>query len=117
MGKAARGLAAAGVAILLGQAPAAGWAGAAPDPGKPGDPMTSTQFQGVSCIVGGILSGVTAYAYSDIVAVVATGGVTAPVLVLPIIATGFAAGCGVAATMAPGLYWIFTEVHGTPPKQ
>jgi hypothetical protein len=114
MGKAARGLAAAGLAVLASQAPATGWADTAPEPKKPDNAMTSSQFQGVSCIVGGIVSSVTAYAYSDIVAVAATGGATAPVFLLPIIATGFAAGCGVAATMAPGLYWIFTEFHGAP---
>jgi hypothetical protein len=51
MGKVARCLGAAGAAVLLSQAPATGWADTAPEPKKPDNPMTSSQFQGVSCIV------------------------------------------------------------------
>ena len=75
--------------------------------------MNSNQFQGMSCLVGGLASAGASYLYSDVVAVAATGAVTNPVLMLPVVVAGFAAGCGVFATMAPGLYWMY-EVLGGP---
>jgi hypothetical protein len=32
-----------------------------------------------------------------------------PLLLIPVVATGFAVGCGVGGTMSPGLYWIATR--------
>ncbi len=44
--------------------------------------------------------------YSDVLAVAATGA-TNPLLLIPLLATGFLGGCSVGANAAPGLVWLF----------
>ena len=68
--------------------------------------MSMAEWQGVSCLWGGSLAGLGVYYYSDVLAVAATG-VTNPLLLVPLLATGFLGGCSVAANAAPGLYWLF----------
>ncbi|MFO1059249.1 MAG: hypothetical protein U1E53_20065 [Dongiaceae bacterium] len=111
-----RRLAVAGLAAALIGSWAAGARAASGDDAPANKyKMNSNQFQGVSCILGGFATAGASYIYSDVVAVAATGAVTNPVLTLPILAAGFAAGCGVFATMAPGLYWMY-EMLGGPTK-
>jgi peptidoglycan biosynthesis protein MviN/MurJ (putative lipid II flippase) len=33
-------------------------------------------------------------------------------LLIPVLATGFAAGCSVGSTMSPGLLWIYSRLRG-----
>jgi len=68
--------------------------------------MSMAEWQGVSCLWGGSLAGLGVYYYSDVLAVAATG-VTNPLLLVPLLATGFLGGCSVGANGAPGLYWLF----------
>ena len=68
--------------------------------------MSMAEWQGVSCLWGGSLAGLGVYYYSDVLAVAATG-VTNPLLLVPLLATGFLGGCSVGANAAPGLYWLF----------
>jgi hypothetical protein len=75
-----------------------------PPTGPNGMPLQ--EWQGVSCLWGGALAGAGVFYYSDVLTVAATG-VTNPVLLIPLIATGFAAGCSVGANAAPGLMWLY----------
>ena len=75
--------------------------------------FTYAEFQGMACLMGGAAAMVGVAAYSELIAA-ATGGVSVPVIV-PIVAAGFAAGCSVASTAAPGLLWIYRHVHGYDP--
>jgi hypothetical protein len=68
--------------------------------------MSMAEWQGVSCIWGGALAGFGVFYYSDVLAVAATG-VTNPLLLVPLVATGFLGGCSVGANSSPGLYWLF----------
>jgi hypothetical protein len=70
----------------------------------PGD-MPIQEWQGLSCLWGGVLGGTGVFYYSDVLVVAATGA-TNPLLLVPIIATGFLGGCSVGANAAPGLTWI-----------
>lgn len=75
--------------------------------------FTYSEFQGVACLIGGAAAMVGVATYSELIAA-ATGGVSVPVIV-PIVAAGFAAGCSVAATAAPGLLWMYRRIHGYDP--
>jgi hypothetical protein len=68
--------------------------------------MSMAEWQGVSCLWGGSLAGFGVFYYSDVLAVAATGA-TNPLLLVPLVATGFLGGCSFGANAAPGLYWIF----------
>jgi hypothetical protein len=46
--------------------------------------------------------------YSDVLAVAATGAAN-PLLLVPLIATGFLGGCSVGANGAPGLIWLLRQ--------
>jgi hypothetical protein len=63
--------------------------------------LTQPEYQGLGCLIGAIIAAVGTYGYSDIVAVAATGAVTNPVLLVPVMATGFAVGCAVGSTASP----------------
>jgi hypothetical protein len=78
--------------------------GAAPVVTGPGG-MAIQEWQGLSCLWGGVLGGAGVFYYSDVLAVAATGA-TNPLLLVPMIATGFLGGCSVGANSAPGLTWI-----------
>src|SRR5512133_1474946 len=63
--------------------------------------MTMLEWQGVSCLWGGALGGAATFYYVDILVVAATGGVTSPLLLPPLIASGFVSGCELGASLAP----------------
>ena len=67
--------------------------------------MPIQEWQGLSCLWGGVLGGAGVFYYSDVLVVAATGA-TNPLLLVPIVATGFLGGCSVGANAAPGLTWI-----------
>ncbi len=67
--------------------------------------MPIQEWQGVSCLWGGIIGGAGVFYYSDVLTVAATG-MTNPLLLVPLVATGFVAGCSVGANAAPGLSWL-----------
>ena len=94
-------LAALATPVLAQQAPA-------PPTPTPGGPfgMSMPEWQGLSCLWGGSLGALGVFYYSDVLAVAATG-VTNPLLLVPMIATGFLGGCSVGANGAPGLVWLF----------
>ena len=94
-------LAALATPALAQQAPA-------PPTPTPGGPlgMSMPEWQGLSCLWGGSLGALGVFYYSDVLAVAATG-VTNPLLLVPLIATGFLGGCSVGANGAPGLVWLF----------
>jgi hypothetical protein len=71
--------------------------------------MPMQEWQGASCLWGGFLAGFGVFYYSDVLTVAATGA-TNPLLLVPLIATGFAAGCSVAANASPGLTWLYRKV-------
>jgi len=70
--------------------------------------MSMAEWQGVSCIWGGALAGFGVFYYSDVLAVAATG-VTNPLLLVPLVATGFLGGCSAGANGAPGLIWLLRQ--------
>jgi hypothetical protein len=69
------------------------------------DGMPIQEWQGLSCLWGGVLGGLGVFYYSDVLTA-AVSGTTNPLLLVPIIATGFLGGCSVGANSAPGLTWI-----------
>src|SRR5947207_9520415 len=101
-------LAAAVLLLASSLAPSPALAQQAPTPPAPGGPfgMSMPEWQGLSCLWGGSLGAMGVFYYSDVLAVAATG-VTNPLLLVPLIATGFLGGCSVGANGAPGLVWLF----------
>jgi hypothetical protein len=67
--------------------------------------MAMQEWQGLSCLWGGVLGAAGVFYYSDVLAVAATGA-TNPLLLVPLVATGFLGGCSVGANASPGLTWI-----------
>ena len=95
------------LAISLAASPALAQQAPAPQ-STPAGPfgMSMPEWQGVSCLWGGGLAGLGVFYYSDVLAVAATG-VTNPLLLVPLVATGFLGGCSFGANAAPGLFWLF----------
>ena len=69
------------------------------------DGLTYPEFQGLGCLIGGTIVSISAATYAEIVSV----GASTP-LVLPVMAAGFVAGCGVGSIMSPGLWWIYRQL-------
>lgn len=88
--------------VLLSGAPARAQAPQAPAPLPEG--ISYPEFQGLGCILGGIIVATGAAAYVEVL----TAGISPPVVV-PVMAAGFVAGCGVGSIMAPGLWWIYRQ--------
>jgi precorrin-3B methylase len=63
--------------------------------------MTLPEYQGLGCLIGGVVGAAGVYGYSDVVAVAITGVVTNPVLLVPVMVTGLAVGCAVGSTLSP----------------
>ena len=80
-------------------------------PVTPPSPMTTQAYQGLTCIVLGLLTTVGVYIYSDVITEVLTGTAVNPVLLIPVLALGFASGCSVGSTMGPGVQWIAQQFH------
>jgi hypothetical protein len=74
-----------------------------PSTGPYGMPMSD--WQGLSCLWGGVLGGAGVYYYSDVLTIAATGA-TNPLLAVPLIATGFIGGCTIGTNAAAGFVWI-----------
>jgi len=91
--------------LVIPQIASAQTAPAAPPAATGPFAMPLPEWQGVSCLWGGLLAGVGVFYYSDVLTAAATG-VTNPLLLVPLVATGFAAGCSVGANAAPGLTWL-----------
>ena len=70
--------------------------------------MSMAEWQGVSCLWGGGLGAAGVFYYSDVLAVAATGAAN-PLLLVPLVATGFLGGCSVGANGAPGLIWLLRQ--------
>jgi len=67
--------------------------------------MPIQEWQGLSCLWAGVIGGAGVFYYSDVLTA-AVSGVTNPLLLVPLIATGFIGGCSVGANAAPGLVWL-----------
>ena len=74
--------------------------------------MTLQEYQGLNCIAFGLATAAGVYVYSDVIVEVLTGMSVSAYLLLPVLATGFAAGCSVGSTMSPGLLWIYSRFRG-----
>jgi hypothetical protein len=72
--------------------------------------MTTTQLQGVSCIVTGLAAATGAVLYSN--AVAAAVDWSLPVVLAPVIAGAYAIGCSVGATTGPGVHWLYARYVG-----
>ena len=71
--------------------------------------MPVQDWQGVSCLWGGVLGGLGVFYYSDVLTAGLTG-MTNPLLLVPLVATGFLGGCSVGANSAPGLTWLYRHM-------
>jgi hypothetical protein len=71
--------------------------------------MTMQEYQGLNCMAFGSFTAFGVYVYSDVILEALTGAFVNPLLLVPVMATGFAAGCGVGSTMSPGLLWIVNQ--------
>ncbi|MGE4219322.1 MAG: hypothetical protein AB7G39_07720 [Alphaproteobacteria bacterium] len=87
-------------ASVLGAGPAR----AQQAPGPAGEYMTATELQSLACIGVGT---VTALSTTVLVFMSPLEFLNAPV-----VAGAFAAGCGVGAIVAPGVYWIARRLYG-----
>ena len=74
-----------------------------------GTPMTMAEFQGLSCAALGAATGLAALAYIDPITVAAAGTFSTPLLLIPVVAAGFAVGCSVGATVSPALAWAYRQ--------
>jgi hypothetical protein len=72
--------------------------------------INMSEFQGVSCLVGGTAGGLAAWTYAEVFIAGAIAGSSLPI-VLPVVATAFVAGCGVGSVMSPGLLWIYRRLQ------
>lgn len=60
-----------------------------------------------SCVIGGTIAALGAWAYAELVVMAAVTGSAAPVL-LPVLATAFVTGCGIGTIALPGIGSIIT---------
>jgi hypothetical protein len=73
--------------------------------------MSLQEWQSLSCIWGGALGSGLAFFYNDIIVEAVTGAVLASdLLLVPVMATGFLAGCSVGSSAAPGLVWLYRHL-------
>ena len=71
--------------------------------------MAVQEWQGLSCIGTGTLASLGVFVYSDVLTVALTGVAANPLLLVPLLATGFALGCTAGANMGPGLLWAYRQ--------
>ncbi|HEY6438548.1 MAG TPA: hypothetical protein VIY55_00915 [Acetobacteraceae bacterium] len=71
--------------------------------------MSMSEWQGVSCLWAGVLGSAAVFYYSDVLTVAATGS-TNPLLLVPLVATGFLGGCSAGANGSPGLTWLYRHM-------
>jgi hypothetical protein len=96
--------AALSAAALFAATPAKAQLAPAPPTPLP-EGITYPEFQGLGCLIGGTIVAISAATYAEVVTV----GAATP-LVIPVMAAGFVAGCGVGAIMSPGLWWIYRQL-------
>jgi len=68
--------------------------------------MPIQNWQGLGCLYGGFLASAGVVYYQDVL-VVALSGAVNPLLLVPLVATGFSVGCSVGYNSAPGLVWLY----------
>jgi hypothetical protein len=73
------------------------------------DGMSMSEWQGASCLWAGVLGSAAVFYYSDVLTIAATGA-TNPVLLVPLMVTGFLGGCSVGANGSPGLTWLYRHM-------
>ncbi len=73
-------------------------------------PMSLAEYQGVSCAVVGMLAGLGALAYLNPLTA-AAAGLGSPLLVVPVLATGFTVGCSVGSTLSPAFLWFYRRTE------
>ncbi|MGO9999743.1 MAG: hypothetical protein ACLPKW_18630 [Acetobacteraceae bacterium] len=73
------------------------------------DGMSMSEWQGVSCLWAGVLGSAAVFYYSDVLTIAATGE-TNPLLLVPLVVTGFLGGCSVGANGSPGLTWLYRHM-------
>ena len=71
--------------------------------------MTVQEYQGLSCMILGTLTTLGVYLYSDVLTEALTGAAVNPVLLIPVMALGFASGCSVGSTMSPAFLWLSNQ--------
>jgi len=73
--------------------------------------MPVQEWQGLSCLWGGVVGGAGVFYYSDVLtAAVAGSGLGNPLLLVPLVAAGFLGGCSVGTNAAPGLTWLYRHL-------
>lgn len=95
--------------LAIPQAASAQSAVVAPSPAVGPYDIPLQEWQGLSCLWGGVIGGAGVFYYSDVLTV-ATTGATNPLLLVPLVATGFVAGCSVGANSSPGLTWLYRHL-------
>lgn len=75
---------------------------AAGSPGAPATqlPTSAQAAAGVNCLAFGLLGAAGVYIYADVITVAVTGAIN-PTLLIPSMAAGFVAGCGVGNILTP----------------
>ncbi len=71
--------------------------------------MSMPEWQGVSCLWAGVLGSAAVFYYSDVLTTAAVG-TTNPLLLVPLVATGFLGGCSLGANGSPGLTWLYRHM-------
>jgi hypothetical protein len=71
--------------------------------------MPIQEWQGLTCLYGGVIGGTGVFYYSDVLTA-AVSGAANPLLLVPLIATGFLGGCTVGANAAPGFVWLYQHL-------
>ncbi len=95
--------------LAIPQAASAQSAVVAPSPAVGPYDIPLQEWQGLSCLWGGVIGGAGVFYYSDVLTV-ATTGATNPLLLVPLVAAGFVAGCSVGANSSPGLTWLYRHL-------
>jgi hypothetical protein len=72
--------------------------------------MSMQEWQGLSCLWGGVLGGAAVFYYSDVLAVAAIGTTTSPILLVPLVASGVLSGCSFGANGSAGLIWLWRKL-------
>jgi hypothetical protein len=71
--------------------------------------MAIQEWQGLSCLGIGVLGSTGVYVYSDVLTEILTGVAANPLVLVPLLATGFVLGCTAGANMGPGLLWLYRQ--------
>jgi len=99
-------------AVLMGTPPAFAQQPVSPTPLIPpaNAPMNLAEYQGVSCAITGAAVGLATVAYLNPIEV-ATATTGTALLLVPVMAAGFAVGCSVGATLSPAFLWAYRHLE------